>query len=66
MERTVLYCPNKYKSVKEHSLKAHLGKDSEKAAHKKLAKNVNRSYLTWQKNTDDRRDMNERQLKTTE
>lgn len=51
---------------KKHSLKAQLGKDSEKAAHKKLPKNVNRSYLTWQKHTDGRRDMNERQLKTTE
>jgi len=37
MEDTVLYCPNKYKSAKKHSLKAHLGKDGEKA-HKKLPK----------------------------
>lgn len=38
MEKTVLYCPNKYKSAKKNSRKARLGKDSEKAAHKKLPK----------------------------
>lgn len=38
MEKTVLYCPNKYKSAKKHSLKAHLGKDNEKAARKQLPK----------------------------
>lgn len=38
MEKIVLYCPNKYRSAKKHFLKAHLGKDNEKSAHKKLPK----------------------------
>lgn len=67
MEKTVLYCPNKYKSAKKHSLKARLGKDSKKAAHKKLPKMLmDYIYLTWEKHSDDRLLMNERQLKTTE
>lgn len=54
---TCLYCPNKYKLAKNHSLKAYLGKER-KNGMQEAAQNVNRLYLTWEKHTDDRLLMN--------
>lgn len=64
--KTVLYCPNKHILAKKHSTEAHLGRDSEKAAHKKLPKMLI-DYISPGRNILlIRLLMNERQLKITE
>lgn len=61
-----LYCPNKHIFAKKHSIKAHLGRNSEKATHKKLPKMLI-DYISPGRNILlIRLLMNERQLKITE
>lgn len=66
MEKTVLYCPNKHILAKKHSIKVHLGRDGEKATHKKLPKMLIDCISPGRKRLLIRLLMNERQLKTTE
>lgn len=61
-----MYCPNKYILAKKNSIKAHLGRDREKATQKKLPKMLIDCISPGRNILLIRLLMNERQLKITE